>query len=180
MRIAVELPVRTWAALDAALAYFRMAPEELVELDKLARPCRRLHRAVQRAGIRHHHVVLPAGFDKCLLRLHVRCLSGLRMPIRMRIPRRTALRLARCCLIVVCSHSNLGKDVLLEHEAEELLAARAFLTELHRAGVPRRMLLCGGEIPPLAWSDVRKEFDFTSALAMRLAQHALRAGVAVN
>jgi len=181
MKLPVELPVRTWAALDAALAYFRSAPQELVELEKLARPCQRLHRAVQRAGIRHHHVRVPARWpDGCLLRLHVHCLSGMKTPIRLRIPVRTALRLARACLIVICSHATLGPDLLLEHEAEELLAARAFLTQLHRRGLPRHKLLRAAATPPLSWSDYRHEFDFTACLAHRLAQHALRSGAGVN
>src|SRR6516225_2252333 len=56
MPIALTLPVRTWAALDAALTFFRTAPPDVKASQRFARACAFLHRLIRRAGLRWRYV----------------------------------------------------------------------------------------------------------------------------
>ncbi len=182
MQVTLSLPVRTWAALDAALEFFRKAPVEVAASRRMAKACRKLHQALYRAGVRSRYVpVGVVGPGRSVLRLHVKTLVGWQALVRVTLPRGIASRIARVCLTVIRVQTDPEIGRLLDHEAEEIQAARAFLSELRRQGHPA--LVRVGEAGPqrqLRWDERRQEFRFADPVAWRVQQYYLSVGASCN
>src|SRR5688500_15320634 len=102
MPVAISLPGRTWAALDAALDFFRSAPFHVEAAQRLARHCRMLHRALQRAGVRSRYVsVSPTAPGRCLLRLHVKCGNARGELVAMQLPTGVARSIAEASMAII-------------------------------------------------------------------------------
>ena len=181
MDVAIGLPIRTWAALDVALGFFRAAPKPLADA-RLTRHCRKLHNLLRRAGIHGRYALIgTASTGKSLLRLHVDSEPPPRVPWVLRLPRGSVRTLTEACWTVLRTHHDPQLASLLDYEAEELQAARAFLSEVrrqwpeigHMSGKP------GGALP-LAWDEQHDEYVFTSPVAERIQRHYLRVGAGVN
>lgn len=157
MPIELCLLVRTWAALDAALAFFRLAPPQVDAGQRLAKPCRRLHRLLRAAGIRcKYDTIGLSGSGKSMLRLRIASIKPVSQTVALVVPPLVAKRVAKACLTMIEVHTDSEGAPFLEYEVDELQAARLFLGELHRQS--------GGELPilskkpgcPLAWDEVRQ------------------------
>jgi hypothetical protein len=182
MPMVLTLPVRTWAALDAALSFFRFTPMEDPTAQRRARHCRRLHHLLQRSGVRALYVPVGIGrLGKQILRLHVRCIPSLREPLALELPLPVVRSLCRVCLYVLEVQADAGVEPLVDHEAEELRSIVAFLSAVRCAGplgcrlAPRRL----GQFP-LAWDERREQYALVDPIAYRLHQHYLRVGAALN
>jgi len=180
MVVQLTMTARTWAALDAALSFFRAAPAEIEPGQRLSRHCRLVHKRLRQAGLRADYVrigcVAPG---RALMRLHVRGQVGAKDRLEIELPRRVARSLASACLTIIEVQTDCELGQLLDHEAEELQAARTFLSELRRQGVP-------GLIPArrgrglIIWDEARQEYSFTAHVAWRVREHYLRVGASPN
>jgi hypothetical protein len=181
MPIAVRLPVRTWAALDAALGFFREAPGAVAAARPLARHCRALHDALRTAGVRWQYVRISQSADgRPLFRLYVGGPYPVGHPLTLSLSPAATRALARLCLTVIEVQTDVQNGPLLDHEAEELQAARAFLTELRRQTDRAALIPLGRGRPPVCWHEQVREYDFTGRAARRMHQHYLRAGACLN
>jgi hypothetical protein len=174
----VCLPIRAWAALDMALDFFRQAPEEVRAGRVLSRHCRQFRRRLRQAGL--HAEYRPVGstaFGKPLQRLIVT--GPLRAEDRLVIPFRKAMAacLARACLILIEAQANATLEPLLDYEAEEVLAARAYLTALRSTGI--RLADVAGK-RRLRWHRLSGLYLLPPLLAARMHQHFRRAGAGLN
>ncbi len=181
MLVTLSLPVRTWAALDAALEFFRTAPVEVASSRRLGRACRKLHRALSRAGVRGRYVPVGiAGPGRSVLRLHVRSLATGEL-VRITLPRGTLHAIAKVCVTVIRVQTDPEIGLLLDHEAEEIHAARAFLSELRRQGHPALVRVReAGPQRQLSWDEQRQEYGFTERVARRVQQHYLSVNAGLN
>lgn len=180
MAVALTMTVRTWAALDASLAFFRSTPPEVEPGQRLARHCRYLHTVLRRAGLRAGYVRIGAiAPGRALMRLHLRGLLEPLQRLEVELPRQVARSLAGACLTVVEVQTDSELGQLLDHEAEELQAARVFLSELRRQSLPSLVPAkrCRGL---LRWDDARQEYAFATHVARRVQQHYLRVGASPN
>lgn len=182
MPIALTLLVRTWAALDAALTFFRLAPPEVESSQRLVRACTRLHRLLYQAGIRWRYVnVSTSASGTAVLRLDIRRRNVKEETVTLMVQPAVARRLASACLTIFEVHGQEDSKSFLEYEVEELQAARAFLSELCRQ--------TNGELPilrkrsgttPITWDAHREEFVFSDWVAYRVLQLYRRVGASVN
>jgi tRNA isopentenyl-2-thiomethyl-A-37 hydroxylase MiaE len=69
--------------------------------------------------------------------------------------------------------------VLLDHEAEELQAARAFLSEVRRQ-YPKKLVPSSRLRGLIRWDETRQEYQFCEWMARRVQQHYLRVGASPN
>ena len=179
--VTIELPIRTWAALDVALGFFRASPGH-AEGNELTLSSQRLHRRLRKGGIRARYLLLgtsPSG--KSMLRLQVESRPPLRQPWLVNLPSRMTLRLAEACLTVIRVQTDPALGPLLDYEAEELQACRAFLSEVRRLLPPvRRVLRRLKGPPPVVWDKRHQEYVFTPPVAERVHGHYLRVGAGVN
>lgn len=180
MEVKIILPTRTWAALDAGLAFFRSAPTEMTSARRLMRHCVYFHKLLQNCGLHSNYVrvgTVAPGRD--LLRLHIKGNHPPRQPLEIKLPKMIARSLAEACLMVIEVQTDAELGTLLDHEAEELLAARTFLSELRRCSFKQL-------IPPrraqrvIVWDKRRQEYLFTAQAAWRVQQHFLRVGASPN
>jgi hypothetical protein len=180
MAVVLTMTVRTWAALDAGLAFFRQTPPEVEPGQRLARHCRYLHSALRRTGLRAGYVRIGAvAPGRSLLRLHVRGQLSPGQALEMELPRPVARSLARACLTIIEVQTDNELGQLLDHEAEELQAARTFLSELRRQSLPTLVPEKRGR-GLIAWDDARQEYSFTAHVAWRVQEHYLRVGASPN
>jgi hypothetical protein len=183
MPISLTLPVRTWAALDAALGFFRAVPTTIAAAQDLCRHCRRLHTTLRRSGLKAWYI--PVGLEapgRSLLRLHIRGRQPPHESLMIELPRRVARGAARACLTILDVQADLGNDGLLDHEAEELQAVRAFLTEIRRGSEEEFRLFIPRQhgLDQLTWDETRHEYSFTGPVALKVCQHYLRVGACLN
>jgi hypothetical protein len=180
MEVAITLSIRTWAALDVALGFFRAAPGKLAD-GRITRQCQRLHILLRRAGIRSRYALVgTADSGKSLLRLHVQG-PPQREPWILNLPMRAAQSLAEACLTVISVQSDPQLGALLEYEAEELQAARAFLSEVRRQFPELGRVVRRVRGPkPLRWDERCQEYQFLPPVAQRVQGHYLRVGAGVN
>jgi hypothetical protein len=180
MLVTMSLPVRTWAALDAALEFFRTAPIEIAASRRLGKACRRLHQALARTGLRSHYV--PVGViapGRSVLRLRVETSSETGDILPMALPVAVARGLAKACLAVICVQADPEMGRLLDHEAEEIQAARDFLSELRRQSQDPGNAV--GRVPhSLHWDERRQEYGFSEPVAWQVLKHYLSAGACLN
>jgi hypothetical protein len=176
-----ELPIRTWAALDAALGFFRSAPGA-AEGNELTMACQRLHRVLRRAGIKGKYQLLgTAANGKSVLRLQVMSRPPLRQPWLLPLPNRVAFYLAEACLTVLRVQTDPELGLMLDYEAEELQACRVFLTEARRQFPAVRRVFRKVRGPqPVEWDKRYQEYVFTPPVAERVHCHYLRVGAGVN
>jgi hypothetical protein len=182
MKITTCMTVRHWAALDVALTFFRMAPPGLAAAQRLARHCRRLHVALRQAGVSSRYI--PVGTEtegKSLLRLHVKSTPPTRRPLPIDLPHLVVRTVARACLTILEVQTDPTTGSLLDHEAEELQAVRAFLSELRRQSpTPDILIPERRACQHLRWDERHGQYVFTAAVAQRIHQYYLRAGVSLN
>jgi hypothetical protein len=180
MAVALTMTVRTWAALDAALAFFRSAPAEIEPGQRLGRHCRYLHTLLRRSGLKAAYVRIGAiAPGRALMRLHVRGMHSPHQTLELDLPRQVAKSLAHACLTIIEVQTDCELGQLLDHEAEELQAAKAFLSELRRQAENRLVPAKRGR-GLLAWDDGRQEYSFTAHIAWRVQEHYLRVGASPN
>ena len=182
MPIALTLPVRTWAALDAALTFFRTAPPDVQASQRFARACAFLHRLIRRAGLRWRYVnVSTSSSGKAMLRLDIRWQNADEHAVTLMVHPAVARRLGSACLTILEVHGQEDANTFLEYEVEELQAARGFLSELCRQ--------TDGELPimrkrnsaaPVTWDAQRQEFIFSDWVAYRVLQLYRRVGASIN
>jgi hypothetical protein len=182
MPIALSLLVRTWAALDAALTFFRSAPMEVEAARRFALACRHLHRVLRRAGIRSRYLTVGiCGSGKTMLRLETTSLHQTEEVITLVLRPAVASFIARACLNILEVQAEESVSSLLEYEAEELHAACGYLTELCRQ--------TNGELPnlrkrssafPLVWDESRRQFMLGEWMAYKVQQLYRRVGASVN
>lgn len=177
--VVLGLPVRSWASLDAALAFFRATPPEVEPGQRLARHCKYLHRMLRRHGMQSKYVRIGTiAPGRLLMRLHLHGLPP-QQYLEIELPRSVARSLARACLTIIEVQTDCELGQLLDHEAEELQAARSFLSELRRQSMP--VLVPEGRGRGLiAWDDTRQEYAFADPVARRVQQHYLRVGASPN
>ncbi len=182
MPIALTLPVRTWAAVDAALAFFRKAPPHIAAVQPLTRRCRQLHGALRRAGVRsRYRTIATLGPGKSLLRLQVACRPLVPRLLTLHFSQAVVRSLAGACLTIIAVLTDLETEVLLDHEAEELHATRAFLSELRREATgPLALVPDRKGKHQLSWDERRREYGFTNRTAERVSQHYRRVGASLN
>ena len=180
MDVAITLSIRTWASLDVALEFFRAAPGKLAG-GRLTRHCQRLHLLLRRAGVRCRYALVgTADSGKSLLRLHVQG-PPQREPWILNLSVRAAQSLAESCLTVIGVQSDAQLGALLEYEAEELQAARAFLSEVHRQCPELGRVVRRVRGPkPVRWDEHGQEYLFMPPVAQRVHWHYLRVGAGVN
>jgi hypothetical protein len=182
MRIAITLPVRTWAALDVALAFFRSAPAEVAVHTRLTRHCRRFHQRLRHLGVCGRYVSLgTASAGKSLLRLQVDSPLGPTEPLEILLPREQARTLARACVTVIEVQTDPECGLLLDYEAEELRAAQAYLTAFRREAdqLPRNLRGRSGRAL-LRWDDRHQEYCLARHVAERIHQSYRCAGAGLN
>ncbi len=183
MPIRITLPIRTWAALDAALVFFRSTPPSTVAgARQRTLHCRRLHQALLDAGVRAHHIRLDSlAKNRPVLRLWIESKVGLRNTLPLDLPLPVVRTVARTCLSILEVQGCLASGPLVTHEAEELQALQAFLTEARRQNPSPRSL-----VPPcrraaqLRWDESRGEYAFLGPMIHRLHQYYRRTGASVN
>jgi hypothetical protein len=182
MPIALTLLVRTWAALDAALTFFRMAPPEVESSQRFARACTKLHRLIRRAGIRWRYAnVSISASGKSMLRLDIRTRDLKDESVTLMMQPSVARCLGGACLTVLEVHGQEDANSFLEYEVEELQAARAFLSELCRQTDGELPILrTRGGASPLTWDAQRQEFIFSEWVAYRVLQLYRRVGASIN
>ena len=180
MPLTFVLPVRTWAVLDMALAFFRRAPVRIEAAQRLARPCQRLHRHLHRVGVRSEYLhVGMASPGRALLRLQICSLVSPHQLLAIELPTRMALRVGQACLAIIEVQADAEIGPLLEHEVSELLACRTYLSLLRRQQPELCPAPADGEAS-LRWDSRRQEFVFGEVLSRKVHQHFLRAGAAIN
>lgn len=168
MSLPVALPVRTWAALDAALAFFRNGPHNLAKFFPLVRDCQDLHHKLTVLGIQHYYAAISAAADvRPHFRLHVVGTHNLRQLLRLQFSDEEARGLALACWQVIDAMTTLLDGMLLEHEVEEIESARAFLSELRRLDCPMPFA-DGRGLGMLRWSDRASYYSFEARTAHRL------------
>jgi hypothetical protein len=182
MPIPLTLPVRTWAALDAALGFFRSAPNEMPAAHKMAQHCRQFHRALKKIGLEcEYRLIAALPTHKPLLRLHLKWGGPAVQPLVLRLPVPVVRSLVRACLTIVSAQTQLEADALLDYEVEELQATRAFLSEVRRQACgPQNLVPERRGRQPLSWDERRKEYGFSPRMAARVHLHYLRAGASMN
>jgi hypothetical protein len=180
MEVAITLPIRTWATLDVALGFFRAAPGKLAE-GRITRHCQRLHILLRRGGIRSRYALVgTADSGKSLLRLHVQG-PPQREPWILNLPLRAAESLAEACLTIMGVQTDPQLGALLEYEAEELQAARSFLSEVRRQCPTLGRVVRRVRGPKsVRWDERGQEYVFVPPVAQRVHWHYLRVGAGVN
>jgi hypothetical protein len=179
MPVTLTLSPRTWASLDAALGFFRMAPAEVAASQRLAEHCRRLHRRLHRLGIRWRYA--EAGltdWGRTLLRLQVQRQQEGSQEITLDLPQSVARSLAKACLIIIEVQSDNDDLLLLDHETEELQAAKEFLSELRRRSVVSLVPERRRRI--IRWDEAHQEYLFNPRMLQRVQDHYLRTGASPN
>ncbi|MCS6976773.1 MAG: hypothetical protein NZM31_07145 [Gemmatales bacterium] len=180
MDVKLILPARTWAALDAALAFFRTAPGDVSSAQRLRRHCCVLHNLLQRLGLRSSYVrVGSVAPGRELFRLRVRGDHGPLHPLELCLNESVARSLAVACLTIIEVQTDAELGRLLDHEAEELLAARHFLSELRKTSA-RKIIPLRRARGLIVWDERRREYLFTAQAAWRVQEHFLRAGASPN
>lgn len=180
MEVKLNLPARAWAALDAALAFFRCAPGDILSARRLMRHCRFLHHLLNQSGLRSSYIrVGSVAPGRDLLRLRVHGEHSPQHPLEIKLPDKVARGLAEACLTVIEVQTDAELGHLLDHEAEELLAAKLFLSELRRT-CAKRLIPHGRGQGLIVWDERRREYLFTAQAAWRVQQHFLRAGASPN
>jgi hypothetical protein len=172
------LAIRTWAALDLGLDFFRQAPEEIRAGRVLSRHCRALRRRLRQAGLHaDYRAVGTTAFGKPVQRLLVTGPLRAEDTLTINFRRETAACLAQACLMLIEVQADATLEPLLDYEAEEVLAARAFLTALRGSGL--KLADVAGK-RPLRWHRASGQYLLPPLLAARMHQHYRRAGAGLN
>jgi hypothetical protein len=168
MALPITLPVRTWAALDAALHFFRNGPDNLADFFPLVRDCQTLHEKLGRLGIAHSYVQIGSvALDRPELRLHVASTLNLRQALRLQFTPTEARGLALACWQVIDAQMTLLEGILLPHEVDEIQAARSFLSEVRRLECPMPFADSRG-LGMLRWNDDANQYEFDTRTSHRL------------
>ncbi|MER3415613.1 MAG: hypothetical protein C4297_05300 [Gemmataceae bacterium] len=173
-KVFLELPPRTWAALDATLEFFRRAPGP-PSADPFRQACQQLHAHLAQIGIQGCFRSPAQDTAPRPWYLATPVSRTARVPRRLCLSEDLVMQLVRICFTILEVQGDLVARPLVEHELEELTAVAAFLSavrcqceELFDRAPPSY-----GQFQ-IRWDDQRGQYFFADQVGRRVFDFALQ------